>query len=439
MVKRRSEILMIFSVSNIQRITFTIVSLALATSLQAQHPRGGVLIDTLKIWDQAPHNAFTDLIHFNGSFYCVFREARYHTWDDSSVLRLLKSVDGEHWSSVATFRSLIAEYPDIRDPKLAETPDGRLMLIAAVARIDGGVYQTLVSFSPDGNEWGESTSIGEVNMWIWDITWHEGVAYGVGYYTKSDTSCFTRLYASQDGMNFSVLVDTLFSASRPSETSIVFLEDHTAVCLIRRDFDEADPVANAQLGLADPPYTEWSFVDAGTRLGSPSLLRLTDDHIFMGARLYNNWARTALLRLDIEQHKLTEFLSLARSTDSKGDAAYPGLVFHDDYLWVSYYSSDPVETAVYLAKVQLKLPSLTVNPASIDFDTVAVGDTGRAVLTLTNTGSADLNLKDISPDHSYFKINAYTPVVPPEGQQDVEVLYLASHRWRPFRFHHDKK
>lgn len=35
-------------------------------------------IEVTKIWDQGPHNAFTDLIRFKDAFYCTFREGTTH-------------------------------------------------------------------------------------------------------------------------------------------------------------------------------------------------------------------------------------------------------------------------------------------------------------------------------------------------------------------------
>ena len=39
---------------------------------------------------------------------------------------------------------------------------------------------------------------------------------------------------------------------------------------------------------------------------------------------------------------------------SGGDTSYPGLVWHDDRLWMSYYSSHEGKTSIYLA--QIKMP-----------------------------------------------------------------------------------
>ena len=78
------------------------------------------------------------------------------------------------------------------------------------------------------------------------------------------------------------------------------------------------------------------------------MLRLPDGRIVAAGRLYDGQVRTSLLWLDAEAGKLTEFLKLP----SGGDNSYPGLVWHDGLLWVSYYSSHEGETSIYLARVK---------------------------------------------------------------------------------------
>ena len=68
-----------------------------------------------------------------------------------------------------------------------------------------------------------------------------------------------------------------------------------------------------------------------------------------GVRLYEPKVRTTLCRLDTAAGTLTELLTLP----SGGDTSYPGLVWHDGVLWVSYYSSHEGKTAVYLARVKI--------------------------------------------------------------------------------------
>jgi hypothetical protein len=49
-----------------------------ASLVAADEPSSPVLVDVQRIWDRAPHNAFTDLIRFRDRWFCVFREARNH-------------------------------------------------------------------------------------------------------------------------------------------------------------------------------------------------------------------------------------------------------------------------------------------------------------------------------------------------------------------------
>ena len=65
-------------------------------------------------------------------------------------------------------------------------------------------------------------------------------------------------------------------------------------------------------------------------------------------RRYDGIVRTSLHWLDPEKATLTEFMKLP----SGKDTSYAGLVWHEDMLWVSYYSSHEGKTSIYLAKVK---------------------------------------------------------------------------------------
>src|SRR6476659_5273773 len=129
------------------------VWLTVAAVAAASPPEAPQLVSAVKIWDRAPHNAFTDLIRWRNRWYCTFREAEAHVGGDGK-LRVLESADGQAWEPAA----LIAEEGiDLRDPKLSITPDDRLMIVAG-----GSVYlgtktlkgrQPRVAFSSDGREW----------------------------------------------------------------------------------------------------------------------------------------------------------------------------------------------------------------------------------------------------------------------------------------------
>ena len=309
------------------------------------------LVSVKKISDSAPHSAFTDLVFFKDKWFCTFREGQAHVSPDGAVV-VLESAECEKWERAA---KLTRADGDLRDPKICITPDNRLMLSAAIARnskrplegIKGGdkEHQTLVWFSDDGKSWSEPKEIGDRNMWLWRIAWHNRTAYAVGYSTMHTT--FVRLYDSQDGKSFSPLVTTFNVRGEPSEAGLAFGDDETAYCLLR--CDAKGPEGVAQLGWAKPPYKLWTFVPMDRRIGGPALMRLPDGRLLAAGRFYEPSAHTALAWVDAKTGKFTEFLKLP----SGGDTSYPGMVFREGLLRVSYYSSHEGKGCIYMATVKL--------------------------------------------------------------------------------------
>jgi hypothetical protein len=299
------------------------------------------LVSVRKIWDRGEHNAFTDLVRFKDHWYCVFREGKDHVSPDGAV-RILTSRDGENWESAALLSMPAA---DLRDPKINVGPDGRLMLSAAKVTQEKAEkkHQTLVWRSSDGKKWNDPIEIGEPNLWLWRITWNKDKAYGIGYGTRDDNQ-FVRLYQCRDGRRFETLVKSLHAEGYPNESSLLFLPDDTCYCLLRRDGQPN----SALFGSSKPPYTDWHWKDLGQRIGGPHMIRLPDGRIVAAVRLLDGKVRTSLCWLDPEKGTLEEFLKLP----SGGDTSYAGLAWHDELLWVSYYSSHEGKTSIYLAKVR---------------------------------------------------------------------------------------
>jgi hypothetical protein len=297
------------------------------------------LVEVRKIWDEAPHNAFTGLVRFKNRWFCTFREGKDHVSPDGA-LRVIASTDGKNWESAARLSS---DNSDLRDPKLSITPQGQLMLLAneTLHKPTDKKYQSLVWFSDDGAEWGERIEIGEPDIWLWRVTWHKEHCYGIGYREPN----LVRLYKSADGRKFEPLVKELAVSGSPNEAALVFHDD-VCHCLLRRD---GDPAAGVY-GTSQPPYTDWKWKDLDRQIGGPALIRLPDGRWLAGVRLYDGQTRTSLCWLDLDNDTLTECLKLP----SGGDTSYAGLVWHDDLLWVSYYSSHEGRTSIYLATVRFR-------------------------------------------------------------------------------------
>jgi len=316
------------------------------TSAAADPSGKPLVVEVQRIWDQAPHNAFTDLVRFKGRWYCVFREGKAHVSPDGA-LRVITSEDGREWKSAALITS---DDADLRDAKITITPDGRLMLsgAAAVHQPADYTHQSSVWFSMDGSNWSDAHKVGDRNYWLWRVTWHRGKAYGFGYGCGKGHRGL-RLYKSDDGKKFQTLIGNVdVEGTYPNETSLLFLDDDTCYCLLRQDGDPK----SGYVGTSRPPYTEWDWQRLGVRIGGPHMIRLPDGRFLAAVRLYDRSRRTSLCWLDPENGEFTEALKLP----SGGDTSYAGLVWHDELLWVSYYSSHEGKTSIYLAKVKFDKP-----------------------------------------------------------------------------------
>lgn len=330
------------------------LALSAGASLKADEPAAKI-VSVKKIWDAAHHNAFTDLIHHQGKWYCVFREGKGHVSPDGA-LRIITSPDGETWTSAAL---VTADDADLRDAKISVTPDGRLCLCGAAAwhHPEKETHQTFLWYSKDGTNWGERIAIGDPGYWIWRIVWHKGHAYGIGYQTGKQAEHSTRLYESEDGHHFRTLVASLTEkgAGYVNEAGMLILPDETFLSAIRRDNRNEETAA--LLGTARPPYTDWAWKNMGVRIGGPAMLQLPDGRIVVAGRDYVGHAKTALWWLNPKTAQLQQIAVLP----SQGDNSYPGLAFHDGQLWVSYYSTPDAEkgspdskrTFIYLARLQL--------------------------------------------------------------------------------------
>lgn len=321
-----------------------------ATMVSAASSVRAELVEAKRIWDQAPHNAFTDLVRWQNEFYCAFREGRGHVSSDGKI-RVLRSQDAGTWTSAALVE--LAGF-DLRDAHLSVTPDGRLMLLggAAPREKDGQSAPTgsFVAFSKDGVDWTKPQIVSEPGRWLWSATWHEGKAYGVSYAAGSGERHLS-LLVSEDGLAFKPVVERLFAEGFPNETALRFTSDGVCYALVRQDKGGDGPYS-AILGVSGGDFTKWNWHDLGTEFngfGGPNFIQLPTGQWLAAGRMHEGGAHTALCRLDVTEHKMTKLLKLP----SGGDTSYPGLVWHNGLLYLSYYSSHEGKTSIYLAKIKI--------------------------------------------------------------------------------------
>ncbi len=305
-----------------------------------------------KIWDYASHNALTDLIIYHQKFYCCFREADRHVFGQDGKIRVLTSRDGMQWEA----HSLIAkEGVDLRDPKLSVTPRGHLMLL-----VEEVVYKeehvisrnSSVATLIHNNDWSPLQMICRPFDWLWRMTWHQNRAWGVSYCPKADR-WRVWLFSSINGFDWEEVCEWNI-AGKPNETTLRFLPDDTMIALVRCNFDDSD--GNAWIGKSCPPYKDWNWRKTNHHIGGPNFLIFSKEQMWAAGRVVerNPWGwfeKTALFQMTLDAIQPSLILP------SGGvDCSYPGMVFANDRLWISYYSSHEGRTAIYLAQVIIPNP-----------------------------------------------------------------------------------
>ena len=330
-------------------LTITVSSFTIAQATEFK------LLSVSRIWDHAQHSAFTDLEYFKGQWFCSFREGSGHAGaGDHGKIRVIHSKDGEHWGSAA-----LLESPglDLRDAKLSVMPDGRLLLNSCEYDVDHDQAnvrnnQSVTYTSTNGMQWQGPHRVADKGYWLWQTSWFEQKGYALGYQWGNHDR--TRFYHTLDGIHYDTLQDDPRPPNdRSNEHALVFEPDGTIRMLLRRDHSEHHS-SSALLGTSRPPYNKWTWHPLGIKMGGPSLIRLPDGQLLTVVRRYaegpdGGWGSqwTELGLIDPLKSSYAPKLQLP----SGGDSSYAGLVWRENILWVSYYSSHEGKTSIYLAKV----------------------------------------------------------------------------------------
>ena len=200
-----------------------------------------------------------------------------------------------------------------------------------------------------------------------------------------------KLFVSADGVSYD-LVTRLDVPGRPNETTLRVLPDGEMIALVRREAGDA----SGWIGASRPPYTRWSWTGTKHRLGGPNFLRLPDGSLWAAGRSYPGGAKTILARMTRASYE--PVLTLP----SGGDTGYPGLVWHDGLLWMSYYSSHEGKAAIYLAMIKVPLAAEPIAARVEPFvdDSLLDHLAGSAPLEVKRPMPQEVVLPLVSPESS---------------------------------------
>lgn len=291
------------------------------------------------IWDKNTYAAFTSLEYYEGYFYCTFREAQKH-WDntgkDCGIIRLLRSKECEKWTLYHTYS---IDGHDLRDPQLCITPDNRLMLTA-----EDVVYKskevksrsTVYSFKKGKKKMSELHKLTFSPNQQWNWLWQPSLV--------NDTLCgflycpYFAFVKSTNNTDFMV-GEKNASLNTPTEASVAYYNDNY-FAVVRTE-------GNAYLGQSTTGE-KWDWFELNEPIGCPKLF-VTKNQLYCAGRSYVGGHKTAIYKIDIN----TRRVDLVRVISKSKDSAYPGVVVHDDIVYVSYYAADKNEATIHICKLNL--------------------------------------------------------------------------------------
>jgi len=316
-----------------------------------------------RVFHNGEHNAFTDLVRFQGRFYLAFRSCPDgHMVHPTASIILLASPDARQWEPVHRFHVPLR---DTRDPHFLVFQDTLFVYTGTwycgatspkSADYDLNEHLGYAAWSRDGTQWHSPILLeGTFGHYIWRAGAFGPRAYLCGRRKKGfamtprgeNPQVQSVMLESDDGLIWRTRA--FFQEVDGDETAFQFEADGSVLAVGRRGR------GNAQLLRAKRPYTQWQRTDLDRYIGGPLLTRWGNRYVVGGRKtLGDKGPVTSMCWLAGDQ--LHEFAELP----SGGDNSYPGFVeLGPTRALVSWYSSHEKDatgktmTAIYLADLEM--------------------------------------------------------------------------------------
>ena len=339
--------------------------LLLSPILGSENSAPSVTVTDVKtVYEQGPHNAFTDLTWFKGRIYLAFRSCPDgHMVHPTSCIKVLASTDGDEWEQVHSFNVLDR---DTRDPHFVVFR-GELFIYTGTwycGELEPKIrnMNQMLGYgvrTSDGAEWSEPFELnGTYGHYVWRGTSYNDQIYICARRRKRfmeiadlkghDEIVESRLLQSSDGISFNDAGH--FQQNYGDETSFHFDEKGTIKAVSRQGGNR-----NAQFITLQPPYKSPTAIDLGRYIGGP-LLFYFDEHTLVAGRNI----RDGQVFTNISVLKSSGLVDLV-DLPSSGDCSYPGMVaLCPGCILVSWYSSHlktkegASKTSIFTAKLNFR-------------------------------------------------------------------------------------
>tara|TARA_R110002049_G_scaffold2750_8_gene22214 strand:- start:151142 stop:152248 length:1107 start_codon:yes stop_codon:yes gene_type:complete len=326
-----------------------------------------------RAFDNGEHNAFTDLIRWNGKFWLTFRScAEGHPVNSNGAVIVLSSPDAKQWTVACRLRM---PESDTRGPHFFTLDDKLFVVFAAIYPNQGTefTHPTMnpnnfgcTAYTSDGEVWSKPLPMKGTNgYFLWGASSTNNKAYVSGRRTRRIASTKeaqepefigeTVLFESNDGFQWKIV--SRYYPDSADETSFLFESNGDLLGVTRRGGPDPTRVLRSK-----PPYQEWTQERIPFFIGGPLIKKWGDRYIVGGRRNSKDGKKTGLWWLVGDQMKTIGVLP------SGGDNSYPGFAAVDDtHGVVSWYSSHEkdeagnVITAIYVADLQIVSPPPAAN------------------------------------------------------------------------------
>jgi len=297
--------------------------------------------------------SFTDIVHYNKSWYIIFRAGTKHSGGQNGQIKILKSDDAITW----TVQHIIEnDSLDLRDPKfVVDSANNNLYLIyMAIKPNTSKVYGFIANNSHES--WGNPQFITNDNtsgeqFVFWRLTYLKKKMYSASYrlpilggYT-TDNIC---LFKNNNDFKTYAAIGKLKLGSSPTEATVRFDANDNMYFLIRRE------TAHVALGVSTPANysnVKWFDDPLSTRLSSPNFL------------FYNNKLLICGRDQDDLQFKFFSYNPATHKIEKKftfpsgGETGYGGMSLNPankDELLISYYVISDDISYIKLIRMDLK-------------------------------------------------------------------------------------
>jgi hypothetical protein len=302
-------------------------------------------------WNEAEHNAFTDLIKYDGYYYCVFRIASDHNSFDGKT-RIIRSSDGKNWSA---FALLSLPNMDLRDAHFFIDDYNVLSLSINIRNVYNQRQNVLYKLQ---NGQFIKTNVFHVDndFFYWGFYKLNDRVYSVGYNVKQ--ICFSSLDSKKPKLmlfnNANLACDSFQYANVggtwinrdfdcPCEASMVITPDSTVIMIVR---DEHTP-GHSFFGVSKFPYKNWKWTTFPYFVRGPKLALLPNGKLLLAAGSMSHYDLTYYAIVNPDDFSVEKI----RSFPSGGDTGYPGVVIEGNTALVSYYSSHEGNARVYIYRL----------------------------------------------------------------------------------------